>query len=86
MAPKMMKMTTPKNGIRYGLAAEPDEHGYRALYVMVRGLGVRRVGQLVNPENFETAIDAAEESVRALMEKGREEIGMVQTSTGFRLG
>lgn len=65
---------------RYGLT-EPDDLGYHTLYRIVAPdpsdpeIVDFSVGLVSNAENFETAIDAAEEESRVLIAQAREEFG-----------
>lgn len=68
---------------RYGLAAPgPDDYGYHTLYRIVTPdpeypeLVDYSVGAVSDPENFETAIDEADEEMRCLMAEARAEFGL----------
>jgi hypothetical protein len=65
---------------RYGLTG-PDDHGYHYLWRIVTPdaddpeLVDFEVGAVGDPDNFETAIDAAEEEMRCLIADARAEFG-----------
>ena len=65
---------------RYGLTG-PDSRGHCHLYRIVEPDPEDpehidfSVGILLDPENFETAVDVAEEEARFLIEQAREEFG-----------
>jgi hypothetical protein len=86
MTKRVTYIQTSEDG-RYGLTG-PDEHGYHYLYRIVTdprpddwddeihgSWGDFSVGAVANPENFYTAIDAAEEETRSLIAAAREEFG-----------
>jgi hypothetical protein len=71
---------------KYGLTA-PDSNGYSDLYRIVGDKPADwtdedgpwvdyMIGAVGDPENFETAIDNAEEEMRVLVAQAREEFGL----------
>lgn len=62
------------SGTTYRLRHEQGSSGPMALYVGT-GADSINVGQVMDRENFETAVDVADEETRVLMAEAREEFG-----------